>query len=186
MVFTREFGERTKRLALSSLVLSLSSCANYIPQRYSVSADNNVALKSTGVGNINVGPFKGDDSFDENCRGAGPIGLPGMAFETYLQKALADELKVAGMLDEKSPKVVLSGVVEHLDFSTMSPGYWNIDLRVNSTNGKSVFVRERYEFPSALIGDNACRNAADAYFPAVQDLIGKLVTSPEFKALVTP
>src|SRR5438067_7310241 len=102
---------------LSALsVLLLTACGAHMPQRYSIAADNNVALKSVGVANINVGPFRGDESFDPGCRGHSrgamvlvsygtPIELPdGMSFEGYIKNALADELKVAGMFDEKSPK----------------------------------------------------------------------------------
>jgi len=185
-------------LALSALFLA--ACGTYMPQRYSISADNNVALRSIGAANINVGPFKGDESFDPACRGgsrgvswwistgmAVSIDLPdGMSFEAYIQKALADELKVAGIFNEKSPKVTLTGVVEHLDFSTTSSSYWDIVLRVNSSIGTSTLVREHYEFPYAFAGTTACQNAADAFPRTVQDLIGKLVKSPDFKALVTP
>jgi hypothetical protein len=37
-----------------------------------------------------------------------------------------------------------------------------------------------------FIADTACKQTAEAYFPAVQNLIGKLVKSPEFLALVMP
>ena len=171
-------------------ILSLSACSTYMPQRYSISADNNVALKTIGVGNINVGSFKGPANFDKSCRAAGPISPPdNMSFEAYIQKALADELKVAGKFDDKTPKITLSGVVEQLTFSSsrgLTGGSWNIGLRVTSSNGKSSYVSEYYEFNSGFVADTACKQTAEAYLPAVQNLIGKLVKSPEFMALVTP
>ncbi|MEW6119585.1 MAG: hypothetical protein AB1593_05820 [Pseudomonadota bacterium] len=112
-----------------------------------------------------------------------------MSFEAYIQKALADELKVAGKFDEKSPKITLSGVVEQLAFSSsrgLTGGSWDIGLRVTSSNGKSTFISEHYEFNSGFIADTACKQTAEAYYPAVQNLIGKLVKSPEFIGLVTP
>lgn len=177
-----------KKIAVVLSVLVLSGCSTYMPQRYNISADNNVALKAIGVGNINVGSFKGPASFDSACRGAGPIAPPdNMSFEAYIQKALADELKVAGMFDGKTPKATLSGVVEKLDFSSsrgLTGGEWNIGLRVNSSNGKSIFVSEHYEFNSGFVADTACKQTAEAYLPAVQNLIGKLVKAPEFKSLL--
>ena len=175
---------------LSLLVFLLTSCSTYMPQRYSISADNNMALKSIGVSSINVGTFKGPTTFDNFCRGAGPIAPPdGMSFEAYIQKALADELKVAGMFDDQSPKVTLTGVVEQLSFSSsrgLTGGYWDIGLRVYSSNGKSTFVSEHYEFNSGFEAPTACKQTAEAYLPAVQNLIGKLVKSPNFRGLVTP
>ena len=171
-------------------ILSLSACSTYMPQRYSISADNNVALKTIGVGNINVGSFKGPANFDTSCRAAGPISPPdNMSFEAYIQKALADELKVAGKFDDRTPKITLSGVLEQLTFSSsrgLTGGSWNIGLRVTSSNGKSTYVSEYYEFNSGFVADTACKQTAEAYLPAVQNLIGKLVKSPEFVALVTP
>lgn len=179
-----------KKLIFALLALALSACSTYMPQRYSISADNNVALKAIESGNINVGAFKGPTNFDNNCRAAGPIAPPdNMSFEAYIQKALADELKVAGKYDEKMPKITLSGVVEQLAFSSsrgLTGGSWDIGLRIHSTNGKSIYVSEHYEFNSGFVADTACKQTAEAYFPAVQNLIGKLVKSPEFIDLVTP
>jgi hypothetical protein len=88
-------------------LISLTACSTYMPQRYSISADNNVALKAIEAGNINVGAFHGSAKFDSNCRAAGPIAPPdNMSFEAYIQKALADELKVPASLmtsPQKSP-----------------------------------------------------------------------------------
>ena len=179
-----------KNIVLALSALALSACSTYMPQRYGISADNNVALKAISAGNINVGAFKGPANFDNSCRAAGPIAPPdNMSFEAYIQKALADELKVAGKYDDKTPKITLSGVVEQLAFSSsrgLTGGSWDIGLRVNSSNGKSTYVSEHYEFNSGFIADTACKQTAEAYFPAVQNLIGKLVKAPEFVSLVTP
>lgn len=178
-----------KQIAAVISILALSACSTYMPQRYSISANTNVALKTSGAGNINVGSFKGPANFDNSCRAAGPIAPPdSMSFEAYIQKALADELKVAGKFDEKTPKITLSGVVEQLSFSSsrgLTGGSWDIGLRVTSSNGKTTYVSEHYEFNSGFVADTACKQTAEAYFPAVQNLIEKLVKSPEFLTLVT-
>jgi len=179
-----------KKLVLVLSALTLSACSTYMPQRYSISADNNVALKAIDAGSISVGSFRGPANFDNSCRAAGPIAPPdSMSFEAYIQKALADELKVAGKFDDKAPKIILSGAVEKLAFSSsrgLTGGSWDIGLRVNSSNGKTVYVSEYYEFNSGFVADTACKQTAEAYFPAVQNLIGKLVKSPGFVGLVTP
>jgi hypothetical protein len=177
-----------KKIVLLLAIASLSACSTFTPQRYNISADNNIALKAIGVGNINVGAFSGPASFDRACRGAGPIAPPdNMSFEAYIQKAFADELKVAGLFDDKSPQTTLSGAVEKLSFSSsrgLTGGEWDISLRINSSNGKSLFVSEHYEFESGFIADTACKQTAEAYLPAVQNLIGKAVKTPEFRTLL--
>ena len=179
-----------KKIAVFLCAITLSGCSTYMPQRYSISADNNVALKSLRAGNINVGEFKGPANFNNQCRGAGPIAPPdNLSFAAYIQKALTDELKVAGKYNDKTPAVTLTGEVEQLDFSSsrgLTGGTWDIGLRLKSSNGKSMSATEHYEFNSGWIADMACKQTAEAYLPAVQDLIGKLVKSPEFEALVTP
>lgn len=179
-----------KRTFIVVAALSMCACSTYMPQRYSINANTNVALKTIDAGNINVGSFKGPAKFDNNCRAAGPIAPPdSMSFEAYIQNALADELKVAGKFDEKTPKVTLSGAIEKLEFSSargLTGGSWDIGVKVSSSNGKSTFISEHYEFNSGFIADTACKQTAEAYLPAVQNLIGKLVKAPEFKSLVTP
>lgn len=183
--------EIMKKLLVALSIFTLGACSTYMPQRYSISADNNVALKALGVSNISVGAFKGPPpGFDSACRGAGPIAPPdNLSFEGYFQKALADELKVAGMFDDKAPKVTLTGAIEHLSFSStlrVTEGQWDITVRLNSSNGKSITASEHYEFHSGFIADTACKQTAEAYLPAVQNLIGKLIGSPGFKSLVVP
>lgn len=178
-----------KRILLLLTALSLGACSTFTPQRYSISADNNVSLKAIGVGNINVGAFSGPSSFDRACRGAGPIAPPdNMTFEAYIQKALADELKVAGMYNDKTPNTTLTGSVEKLSFSSsrgLTGGEWDISLRINSSNGKSIFVSEHYEFESGFVADTACKQTAEAYLPAVQNIIGKAIKHPDFRGLFT-
>ena len=178
-----------KKIIISLSIVALSACSTFTPQRYNISADNNVALKAIGVGNINVGKFSGPLLFDNACRGAGPIAPPdNTSFEGYIQKALADELKVAGLYDEEKPKTTLTGAIETLSFSSsrgLTNGEWNISLRVNSSNGKSVFVTEHYEFKSGFDAITACKQTAEAYLPSVQNLIGKVIKAPGFKSLLT-
>jgi hypothetical protein len=177
-----------KKIAVIILAASLAGCSSFTPPRYSISADNNVALKEIGVGHINVGDFQGPAKFDNFCRGAGPIAPPDkMSFHAYVQKALADELKVAGLYDDKTPKVTLTGKVNALEFSSsrgLTGGSWNISLTLTSSNGQSMSMKEYYEFESGFVADTACKQTAEAFMPTVQNLISKIVRSPEFKKLV--
>ncbi|MCG9081521.1 hypothetical protein [Laribacter hongkongensis] len=159
-----------------------------MPQRYSISANNNVAIKEAKVGNIGVGAFKGPAVFDNSCRAAGPVAPPdNMTFQEYIRQALISELKIAGAYNEKEDNVVLSADVEKLSFSSsrgLTGGSWDVGMIVRSSNGRSTYVSEHYEFNSGFVADTACKQTAEAFLPTVQNLIEKLVKSREFKGLV--
>jgi hypothetical protein len=173
-----------KRVLYLGVLLLLAGCDTFTAAPYSISADNDVALKTALAGeHVGIGPFTAAQKLDETCRLAGPIELPsGLTFETYIQKAFADELKVAGLYDDHAA-ITLSGVVNDLKFSTVS-GAWDIAVTINSSNGKSLPVSEHYEFHSSYTAMAACHNAADAFQPAVQTLIGKAIASPDFRSLM--
>jgi len=178
-----------KSAALAALIAStLGGCSTYVTPRYSISADTNVALKSLGVSGVAVGAFSGPANFDNACRGAGPLSPPdGLSHTDYIKRALEDELKVAGAHAAGAPRVTLTGAVSKLEFSSsrgLTGGSWTIDLTLRSSNGASMAASEYYEFHSGFIADTACKQTAEAYFPAVQNLIGTLVKSKEFSALV--
>lgn len=179
----------TKKLAvLLPLLVLLGACSTYTTPRYAINADTNVALKAIGASNIAIGSFSGPVSFDNRCRAVGPLAPPdGMTHTAYLKKALESELKVAGAHAASTPKVILSGVVNRLEFSSsrgIMGGSWDIDVTLNSSTGKSMVTAEHYEFESGFIGDTACKQTAEAYMPTVQNLIEKIVRSPGFIALL--
>lgn len=173
--------------ALLSAIL-LSGCETPVTARYSILADNNVAIKALAVGGIGVGTFSGPATFDANCRALGPLQISDNLTHTqYIQRAFEDELKVAGAYAQAAPRITLTGSVTRLEFSStrgLTGGSWTIDLTLNSSNGNRMTVAEHYEFPSGFIATEACRQTAEAFSRAVQNLIGKTVRSPEFVRLV--
>lgn len=177
-------------VALVLAVIAVSACDTYVPPRYSISADNNAALKNADMGSISVGTFSGPKTFNNACRAAGPISPPdGMTFAQYIQDALADELKIADRFADGEGDVTLSGTVEQLAFSSsrgLTGGSWDIGLRVDSSNGRSMVVAEHYEFKSGFVATTACKQTAEAFVPAVQNLIGTLINSRNFPGLVSP
>lgn len=169
-------------------VIVLAGCSTYTTPRYAISADTNVALKALGASNIAVGAISGPADFNAACRAAGPLSPPdGMSHAAYIKKALEDELKVAGVYAAGTPRVTLSGTLTKLEFSSaraLLGGSWDVELKLTSSNGKSMTATEHYEFNSGYTAETACRQTSEAFMPAVQDLIGKIVKSPEFAALV--
>jgi len=170
---------------------SISSRIKYTPPHYTVSAENQEFLKKVGHRNINVHLFTKTAEFDNSCRAvAGVVQSPDKTgFEGYIRNALVDELKHADMFDDSNPKVTLTGVVEKLSLSTWREVYlsnWEIGVRLNSSNGKSVYIFQHFDFNAGSEPVPDCKLIADNYMLAVQKTLGKLIDAPEFESLVTP
>lgn len=171
-------------------LLALGGCSTYSADRYAISADNVVALRSLEGKDLQVGEFtssiKGKDGVELKeimCRGVGPIKTPdGESFAQYIKKALIDEMKIAEVYSASAP-IVISGNLEAIDFSSNS-GYWQVAFTLRSSNGKSISMDEKYPYQTSFYGETACNQTAQAFMPAVQNLVGKAVRSPDFAALV--
>lgn len=176
-----------KFLLLLTITVLASGCSTYSANRYSISADNVEALRAINGQSVNVGEFSSAKPVEKEimCRGVGPIKTPdGETFAEYVRKAFLDELKIAEVYSASAP-VTITGNLNAIDFSSTS-GTWNLSLTVNSSNGKSMSVSEEYSYTSSFYGETACNQTAQAFMPAVQNLVGKVVQSPEFEKLVAP
>ena len=185
--FTDKGGAMKKLIILLSLVLVVSGCSTYASSRYSVSVDNVVALRTLNGKTINIGPFTSSTPGQSEimCRAVGPIKTPdGEPFSEFIRKAFVDELKMANAFSTSSP-ITLTANLDSIDFTSMS-GAWNLVLTVKSSNGKSMVATEAYNFTSSYYGETGCNQTAQALMPAVQNLVGKIVRSNEFLALVEP
>lgn len=166
-------------------VVVLSGCSTYAASRYSVSVDNVVAIKAHEGKRVNVGPFSGVTESDIMCRGGDPVKTPdGETFADYIRKALVDEVRLAGIFSTSAP-VTLAGNLNSVDFSS-NVGLWDLSFTMTSSNGKTMTVTEQYEYATSFNGDTACNQTAQAFMPAVQNLVGKVVRSPNFAALLDP
>lgn len=178
-----------KLLFVLPVVFTLGACETPTSSRYSISADNNLAIKRLNTTGVAVAEIQEPQKYDVACRLAGNLKAPdGLTHAQYIKKALEDELKVAGAYAEGSSRVTLSGKVETLNVGSMhglTNGVWDIELRLISSNGKTMLVTEHYKFKSGFSAAAACPNTAQAFMPAVQNLIRSAVTSPEFPAMVS-
>ncbi|WP_148252194.1 hypothetical protein [Aidingimonas lacisalsi] len=171
-------------LLIIALALVVSGCSTYSANRYAVSTDNVVALRSLENIPVNVGDFTASTPGQSEimCRAVGPIKTPdGKPFSEFIRKALMDELRMAEVYSETSP-VTLTGNLENIDFSS-GGGTWDLALTVNSSNGESMSVSETYDYTTSFYGETACNQTAQALVPAVQNLVGKVVRSPAFAKL---
>lgn len=165
--------------AVAAVVL-LSGCA-FKTSPYGASVQNVEAIKASNLKPVAVATFKsakpGLNSI--TCRAAGPVTVE-PSFEAYVQKALIDELKLAGAYDPASP-VVLSGTLEAVDFSSgITDGNWTFSLAVANSRNESFTTKSSYGFSGSFVADRACQEVAQAFVPAVQQLIKDVVKNPKF------
>ena len=175
-----------KKAFVLASVMMLSACSTMQPPRYSVSVDNIQSLKK--ISNIR-GEFVSlsqPSEFSSNCRLMGPIEpADSLSIPEFITQAFNDELKMAEKYAKDTVKV--TGDITKIEFSSISGltnGYWDIGLRLESSNGKSLNVSNRYSFKSGFDAITACNATADALSPAVQDLIKATVQHPEFVELM--
>jgi len=173
-------------LILLLLAALLSGCSTYAASRYSISADNVVALRTLTGKAVNLGAFTSSEPGKREimCRGVGPIKTPdGEPFSEFIRKALLDELRIANAFSPNAP-VTLTGNLDQIDYSSTT-GSWALALTVKSSNGKSMAVAENYSYTTSWYGETACNQTAQALMPAVQNLVGKVVRSPDFIVLTS-
>jgi len=175
-----------KTVFMAIALLMLSACSTMQPPRYAVSVDNIQKLKSYEGVKVEVVSLNQSATFSSNCRLMGPIEpADGLTIPQFISKAFNDELKMAGLYSTDGIK--LSGDITKIEFSSitgLTNGFWDIGLSLNSSNGQSLSVSNKYIFKSGFDAITACNATADALSPAVQDLIKTVVTHPEFGKLL--
>lgn len=167
-------------LALTTIV---SGCA-FNASPYGASVQNVEAIKLSNVKPIAVAPFTaakpGLSSI--TCRAAGSVKVQ-PSFETYIEKALIDELKLAGAYNPSSA-ITLSGKLDEVDFSSgMTDGKWTFSLTVSNNRNESFTTKSSLPFKGSFVADKACQEVAQAFGPSVQKLIQDVVQHPQFKQL---
>ena len=144
-------------------------------------------IRALGVTGVGIRTFSPPEFFNANCVPLGDLLAPGSLSHTqYIQKAFEDQLRIEGAYAQREPRVTIGGKVNRLDFSSLS-GYWQIDLTLDSSNGRKLDVSEHYEFQGGFapfVGIQACMNTADAFVRAVLNLVSKAVHSSGFAELL--
>ena len=171
-----------------ALLLGLSGCetTNSIP--YKASTANVIAIqqnlkaenKKVSVGNIAMAPGVEESPL---CRLMGPVKVaPGKSLPQYIKDAFQEELFAAGVYSPDAPTVI-DGTVTALSFSSVTPANWNIAMTVKSNTLPGYTVTVKYEYGTSWSAYSACKNVADAFGPAVQELLKQVVNNPQFKTL---
>ena len=116
-------------------------------------------IRALGVTGVGIRTFSPPELFNANCVPVGDLQAPGSLSHTqYIQRAFEDQLRIEGAYAQGEPRVTIGGKVNRLDFSSLS-GYWQIDLTLDSSNGRKLDVSEHYEFQGGLSPWSAFKRA---------------------------
>ena len=176
-------------MALAGLAALAAGCSttNSIPHK--ASTQNVISLQNTPKAadrKVNLGPFSMAGGVEEEpmCRLMGPVKVaPGKSLPTFIREAFQEELFLAGGYDSNAPST-LEGRIEKLSFSSVAPAHWDLAMRVSSNHAPGYLVSVRYGFTTSFDAFSACKNVADAFAPAVQELLRQVVTHPQFPQLI--
>ena len=130
----------------------------------------------------------GDESFARYLRNAFISELERVkAFSPQGNPSLAAHLDRIGYSISSRPNDLAPGFGGTLE-SMVKEGYLGLSLTVNSSNGRSLVIGEKYNVPCApgFEEHGECECLARGFMPAMQHLIENLFRSPEFPGLITP
>ena len=168
-------------------LLAGCSTTNSIP--YKASTSNVITIQNTLKASntkVTLGTFSMGSGVTEEllCRLMGPVKVaPGKTLSAYIKEAFQEELFLAQAYDTNA-SVKIEGQIEKLAFSSVSPANWEISMRVSSNKSPGYTVAVKYNYDTSFDAISACRNVADAFAPAVQELLRQVVTNPQFNQLV--
>ena len=176
-------------LLSSSLLLAtfLFTGCGIKTSEYNVSADNVQTLRDYKELKLDVSNFTATNSGESSvmCRLAETISTPkGEPFSEYIKEALISELKMAGVYNKNS-ELKISGNLNKIYGSTMfGNAYWEINVTVSSTNGKSITVNTKRDYPSSYLASTACNNMGTSFAPTIKQLIGDIINHKDFSELL--
>lgn len=171
--------------ALATVIAGCSTTSGGTP--YKASTHNVIAIQEQASGaKVRLVDFTASADVSDSpwCRAMGPISIgSGKTPAQFIHDAFQEELFMAQAYSPTS-ETTISGRLESLTFSSVSPANWEIKLVLSSTTGASYEVHNRYEFDTSWTAIAACKNVADAFSPAVQDTLKKAVSDARFKTLL--
>jgi hypothetical protein len=172
---------------MSAALLAGCETTNSVP--YKASTANVIAIqqalhsqgKKVSVGSVTMAPGLEASPL---CRLMGPVNVtPGKTLPAYIKEALQEELFMAQVYQASAP-TVLDGTVTQLSFSSVSPANWKIAMHIRSNVSEGYSASITYPFDTSYSAQYACKNVADAFAPAVQELLRQVVGDPRFGSLV--
>lgn len=174
---------KTVSLAIVVATALISGCA-FNASPYGASVRNVEAIKANNIKPVTVAQFTSakPGMATITCRAAEPVTVS-PSFESYIEKAFIDELKLAGAYNATS-NIALSGKLEEIDFSSgITDGKWTFTLALSNGKNEAFTTKSTYGFSGSFVADRACQEVAQAFGPAVQKLIADVVQNQRFKQL---
>lgn len=171
-------------ISLTAVVTVFSGCGVKV-ETYNASADNVNMLRHFNK-KIDLQDFTTSvNSSSIMCRMANRVVTPnGETFVSYIEKALEEELKMAGLYDESSA-IKLTGHLNAISANSSFGANWSFNFTVKSNNGKSITVNTVSEYTTSFAAYYACEhNMPKAFKPAVQTLIKDILNHPDFESLL--
>lgn len=169
-----------------ALAMALGGCVSITPATYTVSPEVRQSLARYQGEHALVVSMTGPANFDPMCRAVGNVRIENdLSVAQFVQKAFNDELRYAGIAGEGGAK--LTGTLNKVDFSSSAAvvnGYWDLDLTLKSSNGKSMEVPIHYDFSAGFSGITACSNTSQALAQAAQELVRRTAADPRFPTLL--
>lgn len=173
-------------ILLLSIIVSGCETTNSIPYKASIANVISIqqSLQSQGK-KVSVGDFSAAQGVNSSpmCRLMGPVTVaPGKSLEQFIKDAFQEELFMAQAYQASSTNII-EGRIETLSFSSVSPASWEISMNVKSNNYAGYTTSIKYPFDTSYSAYSACKNVADAFGPAVQELIKQVVNNQQFSLL---
>lgn len=175
-------------LLFATLAMVGCETTNSIP--YKASTDNIISIQKIASNKqikVRLNNFTLAPGIDESptCRLMGPVRVaPGKTIPEYVKDAFQEELFAAHAYDPDAITTI-NGRIEKLSFSSVSPANWEVSLKVSSNRSPGYTESVNYAFDTSFTAYSACKNVADAFGPAVQELLHRVVTSPQFLSLIS-
>lgn len=170
----------------AAAALALTACETVSSLPYQPSTQNVIAAQSRlGEANVSVGAFTAAPGVEApTCRAMGALDVaPGKTIPAFIRDALEAELFMADAIAAGAPAI--TGSVDRVDLNSFGTGSWSLAMTVRSPNLPGGYqVSVDYSFATSWSAAMACQNAATAFNPAVQALLGQVVNHPQFARLV--
>lgn len=175
------------KILLLASCLVLSACISTPAPKYQPGIENTSRLIDSKL-KMTVGPFTAAQDVENDSLGMRGSQLKGGSdgtYATYLREALIAELQASGGLIENG-HLVLSGQLtdNRLNAGNIKTGTANVGARFVLQSGSQTLYDKTlaadHQWDSSFIGAIAIPAAIDNYATAVQKLINKLLSDPEF------
>nr|WP_298168427.1 hypothetical protein [uncultured Pseudomonas sp.] len=171
-------------ICLATVALILQGCGVAMP-RYDANFDNVQALKNQAplvkLNSLSVAADKGQDSISVR---ANPVRSPEGSISKHVQKALEDELRLAGLLEPSASRRLDVQLRQSKLDAAVGTGSGAISADFNLREGeRSLYSSNKTvtsTWDSSFVGAIAIPAAANAFNPLVRKLLAELYQDPAF------